>query len=212
MANRVSNPNEIYLNATRFRTVGPVRSGLSSVYPQKEVFGDYGRDSNPNASIVAWSDWSAGIGLETMDKATETNRAWWSTLSLRHPGHLVLPGLATLTANPSVSGAWTVGAMAELAGEVYAAFGTTVKKYNNSTDSWGSSLHTLLSAATWATTVRMGGTVYIVFYHTTGYSYYATGSSWTNGTEDMIYGAWLDDKLWGIDSTGTIRRTVDLVT
>ena len=200
--------NEIILNGTRFRTKGPVQSALSSIYPQKTVTGDYTRDSQQRASVFAMSDWRRGIGLNIQrGDASPVSRAWWSTCQLRYHEHLVLPALATVTAASGVAGSFTIGAIGELGGEIYAAFGTDVRKYSNAGDSWGSSLHTLPAAATSAITFRMGGVVYLAFATTGtpgGYSYTSDGATWVNDTKDTQFLAYWDDRLWGIDSTGQL--------
>ena len=97
-----------------------------------------------------------------------------------------------------------MGAIGELANELYAAFGTEVRKYNNTTDSWGSTLATLPAAATDAITFRLGGTVYLAFATTGGYTYTSDGITWTDDTRDTQYLSFWNDWLWGIDSTGLL--------
>jgi len=174
------------------------------------VIGDTSRDDQTRASVVAWSDFRGGIGIERMKGATDVDRAWWSTLQLRFQGNLVLPGLATQTADQSVSGVYDVGALGELSDEIYAAFSTTVKKYNSVTDSWGSSLHTLPAAATDVITCRIGGTVYMVVACTSAYVHTTDGSTFSNEVDDIKYLACWDERLWGIDNTGQLRWTNDL--
>jgi hypothetical protein len=198
---------EISLNSVLYRTKGPVRPVLTSQYPPKVVIGDTSKNSQLRTSIVSWSDWRGGIGIERMDIQTDVHRAWHSTFQLRHKNHLVLPALATVTAASGVTGTFTIGAMAELASEIYVAFGTAVRKYNNTTDSWGSTLHTLPAVATDAITVRLGGTVYLIFAHTGGYSYSTDGSTWVDDTKDVLYVTWWDDQLWAIDNTGQLRSS-----
>ena len=67
MAQRVKDRNEISLNGAgnRYRLSGGgrVRQTLQSQYPQKRVFGDVDKDSNPRTSLVVWDDWTGGICL-----------------------------------------------------------------------------------------------------------------------------------------------------
>ena len=200
----VVDQGEIALNGTKFRIKGPVTSALSSIYPPKNVTGDFTRDSQQHASVLALSDWSGGIGVYRQRSMNDQfKRCWWSTCQLRYD-RLVLPALATLTASTGVTGSFTIGAIGELGSEIYAACGTDVRKYNNTTDSWGSSVATLPAAATHALTFRMGGTVYLAFATTSGYTYTSDGSSWNDDTKDAKYLAWWDDRLWGIDNTGQL--------
>jgi hypothetical protein len=204
---RVVEKNEVFISDTLYPITRPVQSALSSVYPPKLVIGDTDKDSGQGLSVLAMGDWREGIGLNKMKGAADVARAWWSTSQLRYQGHLVLPPLATTTAASGVSGAFTIGAIEELSDEIYAAFGTSVRKFNNTTDSWGSSLHTLPAAATDAINVRLGGTVYLAFATTGasgGYTYTSNGSDYTDDTKDTKYLVFWDDRLWGIDNAGQL--------
>ena len=147
MANAVVEANEIYLNGTYYPLTRPIRSTLASIYPAKVTIGDTTKDSQLRSSIIAWSDWRGGIGINRMEGAGEVNRAWFSTSQLRYKNHLVLPGLATETTTPShsIDGA-TIGAINTLSDEVYAFWNGSASaspklfKYNNNTGSWGSAL------------------------------------------------------------------------
>jgi hypothetical protein len=97
VANKVSTQNEIYLNGTYFPVERPVQSVLASIYPSKVVIGDTTKDSQLRSSIIAWSDWRGGIGIERMEGGGDVNRAWDSNLQLRYKNHLVLGNLVTAT-------------------------------------------------------------------------------------------------------------------
>ena len=97
MAGKVVEENEIYLGGTYYPLTRPVQSQLASIYPSKVVIGDTTKDSNIRTSIIAWSDWRGGIGVERMQGVADANRAWYSTCNLRHRHHLVLPALSTAT-------------------------------------------------------------------------------------------------------------------
>ena len=195
---------ELTLNGVKYKTIGPVKSALSSIYPPKQVSGDYTRDSQQYASVVAWSDYRGGIGLNRQRVADDAfSRCWWSTCQLGYHEHLVLPPLATVTAASGVAGVFSIGAIGELSSEIYAAFGSTVKKYTHSTDSWATST-TLSGTATHVLTFRMNGTVYLAFATGNDYTYSSDGSSWATSTKNVQFLAWWDDRLWGIDSTGQL--------
>ena len=119
----VIDSNEIYLNDTYFPTTKPVRSVLASLYPAKVVIGDTSKDDQLRSSIVAWSDWRGGSGINRMEGAGEVSRAWYSTAQLRYKNHLVLPGLATESsaASHGLTDA-TIGAINTYGDEVYAAW------------------------------------------------------------------------------------------
>ena len=79
MASKVVEANEIYLNGTYYPLTRPVQSVLASLYPAKVVIGDTTRDSQTRASVISWSDWRGGIGVERIQGAADVDRAWHST-------------------------------------------------------------------------------------------------------------------------------------
>lgn len=216
MANSVVEENEIFLNGVYYPTTRPVRSTLASIYPAKIVIGDTSKDSQLRSSIVAWSDWRGGIGINRMEGAGDVNRAWFSTCQLRYKNHLVLPGLATESTSPShgLTEA-TIGAINTYNDEVYAAWNGSVSedakiyKYANASDSWGSALDTTADQVTDSVVfTNAGGTTYLVFAHYdtngSGYTYY-DGSSWTsNDSKDTKYLTVWDERLWGISHAGQL--------
>jgi len=217
MANAVVEQNEIFLNGVYYPTTRPVRSTLASIYPAKVVIGDTTKDSNLRSSVISWSDWRGGIGVNRMEGAAEVNRAWYSTCQLRYKNHLVLPGLVTESSSPSHSLAdAAIGAINTLSSEVYAFWnGSTSEspklfKYNNTSDSWGSAL---TQSATDQVTDSVvftdaGGTTYLVFAHYdvngSGYTYSSDGSSWTTDTTDTKFVTVWDERLWGISHVGQL--------
>jgi hypothetical protein len=217
MANAVVEANEIFLNGTYYPLTRPVRSTLASIYPAKVIIGDTTKDSQLRSSIIAWSDWRGGIGINRMEGAGEVNRAWYSNCQLRYKNHLVLPGLATESDSPdhSLTDA-TIGAINTLSDEVYAFWNGSVSespklfKYNNTNDNWGSAL---TQSATDQVTDSVvftdsGGTTYLVFAHYdtngSGYTYSSDGSSWTTDSTDTKYLTVWDERLWGISHVGQL--------
>ena len=207
MPARIVEDGEISLNGVLYPIVGRVQPALTSVYPEKIVIGDVSSDSQPHASVVNWHNWQGGLGLERQTERQAPTRAWWSTCQLRFDSHLLLPPLATQTAASGVTGSFTVGAIGELADEIYAAFGTAVRKYNNVTDSWGTTLVTLTAVATDAINFTLGGVTYLAFAHTDGYTYTSDGVAWTADTKDTKFMVFWDTRLWGLDNTGQLWRS-----
>jgi len=217
MANSVVEQNEIFLNGVYYPTTRPVRSTLASIYPAKVVIGDTTKDSQLRSSIIAWSDWRGGIGVNRMEGAGEVNRAWYSTCQLRYKNHLVLPGLVTESDSPthSLTDA-TIGAINTLSDEVYAFWnGSTSEspklfKYNNTNDDWGSALTQSATDQVTDSVVftNAGGTTYLVFAHYdtngSGHTYSSDGSSWTTDATDTKYVTVWDERLWGISHTGQL--------
>ena len=97
MAAKVESLNEVSLAGVYYPITRPVQSTLASIYPSKVVIGDTTKDSQTRASVVAWSDWRGGIGVDRMEEGRDINRAWWSTLQLRYKNHLVLGNYANQT-------------------------------------------------------------------------------------------------------------------
>ena len=146
MANKVSTRNEIYLNGTYFPVERPVQSVLASIYPSKVVIGDTSKDSQLRSSIIAWSDWRGGIGIDRMEGG-ETSRAWWSDLQLRYKNHLVLGNLATKTDThahglATAGGGTGIAVINEFNDQIYAVWNDSAGNapkifvYNNTEDYW----------------------------------------------------------------------------
>lgn len=194
--------SEISLFDTFYPIIGPVRPTLASVWPTKQVTGDYTKDSETIASSWIQADTRGGIGIKDMVEATDSDRCWWSTCELGYKGHLLLPVLVTSTTNPTTA---DVRVIIEYANELYAAFGTSVRKWAEGSSSWGSSLYTLPTTPTDAI-VHNGklyfacGTDFIRF----------DGTSWTTGlvlasaAQPSRYFVEWDSKLFNCDNTGQL--------
>src|SRR5690606_23732873 len=148
---RVINTNEMYLGGTLFRLSRPVQKTLVPNVAAKVTIGDSTRDSYIDASVLALTDWRRGIGLYQMEGASESDRVWWSTCNLNQQRHMILPPLITQTED--VGGLNII--LGELGGFIYATFGNSIHKYNNTTDSWGTAVGTLPANATHSITVRL---------------------------------------------------------
>ena len=193
---------EIVLNGFRYAIKGLVRSGLIATDALKIVTGDHTRDSHPRLSIQSWESWQRGVGIDRYDglNPNGTRRAWDSDLQLRYEGHLVLPGLATETA---AGAATDIGVISEYANVIYAAYGTDLRSFNDTTNVW-TNVHTLPAVATdEVNNIRLNDTVYMVIAHTGGYTYY-DGADFSDDTKDTKYLAFWDERLWGIDADGQL--------
>ena len=218
MASKVVDDNEIYLGGTYYPLNRPVQSILASIYPAKVTIGDTTRDSNLRSSIISWSDWRGGIGVERMQGASDADRAWYSTCNLRHRHHLVLPALSTATTaqdadDTSIQGAITF--IQDLGTVLYAGYSTAPYYYSEANDRWtrvthSSSAYSFPADPTDSITVRMGGTDYVVVAHGGGYSYFSSATTVTDKTTDAKFLTYWDDRLWGIDSTGQLWYTLTI--
>ena len=219
MANKVIEANEIYLNGTYYPLTRAVQSTLASIYPAKITIGDTTKDSQLRSSVISWSDWRGGIGVERMQGAADVDRAWYSTLNLRQRHHLVLSALANATTAETAAGTTISGAitfLAELGSVLYAGYGLAPHVYTNGNSKWervqnSGSDYTFPGSPNDSLTVRMGGTDNVVVAHTAGYSYFASSSTVTDvsyssaptkTTENVKFIAYWDDRLWGIYSFG----------
>ena len=218
MASKVVSKNEIYLGGTYYPLSRPVQSVLASIYPSKVVIGDTTKDSNLRSSVVAWSDWRGGIGVERMQGPSDADRAWYSTCNLRHRHHLVLPAKSTATASTDADGNSLTGKITfiqDRANILYAGWNQAPYYYSEASDRWtrvthSSSAYSFPSTPSDSITVRMGGTDYIVVAHTTGYSYFSSATTVTDKTTDAKYLAFWDDRLWGIDKSGQLWYTLTI--
>ena len=221
MASKVESPNEIYLDGTYYPIARPVQSVLASIYPAKVVIGDTSKDSQAHTSVVAWSDWRGGIGVDRMEAGGDINRAWWSTCQLRYKDHLILPGLDNdAAANATATGLTgpTIGAIEEYANSVYVAWNGSISQnaqvflYNNTSNAWGSALATPADQVTDSTTWRtLASETFLVFAHydTNGSGYTRfDGSTWTSDATDTQYVAVWDDRLWGISYAGQLWYSI----
>ena len=218
MANKVVEANEVYINGTYYPLSKPVQSTLASLYPAKVVIGDTTRDSQTRSSVISWSDWRGGMGVERMQGASDADRAWHSTCNLRHRHHLVLPALSTATTNQDAEDAAINGAITfiqDLGTELYAAWATDPYYYTEGNDRWtrvtnSSSAYSFPSLPTDSITVRMGETDDIVVAYSTGYSYFSSATTVADKTTDAKYLAFWDDRLWGISAEGQLWYTLTI--
>ena len=147
MAAKVETTNEISLGGVYYPIVRPVQSVLASIYPSKVVIGDTSKDSQTRTSVIAWSDWRGGIGIDRMEEGRDVNRAWWSDCQLRYKNHLILGNLANQTESiahglAKAGGGTGIAAINEFGDKIYAVWNGTngespkLYVYNNTSDYW----------------------------------------------------------------------------
>ena len=136
MVAKVTEQNEVSLNGVFYPLAKPVQSMLASIYPSKIVIGDTTKDSQLRSSIMSWSDWRGGIGVERIQDASDVDRAWYSTCQLRYRHHLVLGPLSTVTTNQDPDDTVITGdinMIAELGSTLYATYGQAPYYYGGGT-------------------------------------------------------------------------------
>lgn len=208
---RIISKDEVSLNGVFYSLRRPVATVVVPPYPVGRDTGDVGGGAIPNARVrrIRWDNAQGGIGKKDHGRDEDVARIFYGTSHLRQDGHMTLPDKVTTTAASGVSGAFEVGVLAELASETYATFSTSIRKYDFNGDSWGNNIATLAALPTDSLTARLDGTVYMIIFYGTGYVDTTDGSTFTNRTTDVEYGAVWDDRLWGIDSTGQLRWAFD---
>ena len=198
---------EISLFNVFYPIIGSVSPTLVSTWPQKLITGDYNKDSESIQSSWIISDQRGGIGIKDGEEVKDANRCWWSTCELGYKGHLVLPALATDLGNPTGADAAVI---IEYANEQYVAFGTSVRKWNEGTAAFGSSLVTLAGTPT-------DGLVHkskLYFAMGTDFERF-DGTTWTDGAtlsaaaKAARYLVEWDGKLFALDNTGQLRYSSD---
>mgnify|MGYP001559257264 FL=1 len=143
----VTRLDEISLFANFYPIVGPVRPYLASQWPQKQVVGDFSKDSEKIISSWVINDQTEGLGVKEMDETKHAKRFFWSELNTDYPGHLFLPLGATNTNidDPSLA---SLSLIEYNNGQYAVASGNTLRLWNNTTSAWGTTLGTLVGAPT----------------------------------------------------------------
>jgi hypothetical protein len=202
----VHRKNEISLFGTLFPIVGPVKPVLASQFAEKQVIGDYTKESELIASSWITSDQREGIGIKDMEEVRDANRAWFSTAWLNTKGHRTLPRLVTATTNPTGSDPLI---LIEFNNVMYCAFGTAVYTWTEGTTTWTTASHTLPANPTNAIVYKDK----LYFCCTSDFERF-DGTTWQTGTQlgaaqKAILAIEWDEKLFLLDATGQLDYSVD---
>ena len=216
MVTKIVENNEISLNGIYYPLTRPVQSTLASIYPGKIVIGDTTRDSQLRSSVVAWSDWRGGIGVERMQGPSDADRAWFSTCQLRYRHHLVLGALGNQTTAEITGGSTAITGditmIAELGNDIYASWGKVPYKYIKASDDWTrvttGGNYSFDYTPTDTLTIRMADTDYLVIaeYDDDGskYCYLTNATTVVEVSKATRFLAFWDDRLWGVDNDGQL--------
>ena len=209
MAN-VFRPREISLFDEFYPIIGEVQSENAAQFAEKQVFGDFTKESELIRSSWVISDQRGGIGVKDMDEVRDSDRVWWSTAHINTKGHLTQPPLMTDATNPTGADAQV---LIEYDNNLYAVFGRDLRKRIEGSNSWGSTLGTLAGPPTDAIVHKSK----LYFACGTDFNRY-DGSTLTTGTALSDGGAtaqtsryfveW-DGKLYNLDDTGQMDLTFD---
>jgi hypothetical protein len=144
MAN-VFRKQEISLFDEFYPIIGGVQPENVAQFAEKQVIGDFSKDDELIRSSYVLSDQRGGIGVKDMDEEQDFDRVWWSTSWVSTKGHLTLPILTTDATNPTGSDAQVI---VEFNNEVYVVFGKDLRRRVEGSNSWSSSLGTLVTTPT----------------------------------------------------------------
>uniref|UniRef100_A0A6H1ZHV0 Uncharacterized protein n=1 Tax=viral metagenome TaxID=1070528 RepID=A0A6H1ZHV0_9ZZZZ len=176
MADHVVNPNEIRLNSVRHPTVGKIRPQLVSTFADKQVIGDYSKESDPSkSSWIVVGDQEGGIGVDEMDESRHADRSWWTDLITDYDGHMPLPRLATSVTLPTAINPTIRNADMELDANWTGGEWSTGFPHSGSAHSWKVARGTVGTTDAyqdidkgWAPGVEYTATVWVHLYQDTG--------------------------------------------
>tara|TARA_R100000501_G_C2618560_1_gene112027 strand:+ start:12 stop:1877 length:1866 start_codon:yes stop_codon:yes gene_type:complete len=203
----VHRKHEINLFGTRYPIMGAVQQQSAAQWAQKQVIGDWSKDSETPMSSWIMSDASGGVGIKDIIEQLHGDRCWWSTAEIGYRGHNLLPRLVTqASTNPGTSHPEVI---VDYANELYVAFGTDLRKWNNVTSAWSSSLGTLIATPT-------HGFVHkdkLYFACGSDFNRY-DGSTLTTGAvlgsaQACRYLSEWDDRLFTLDNDGQLDYSLD---
>jgi hypothetical protein len=212
MVTTVHRKNEISLFGKYYPIVGPVEPVLASQFAEKQVIGDYTKESELIGSTWVISDQRGGIGIKDMDEfgpdglQKDTDRCWFSTAWLNTKGHRTLPRLVTATTNPTGS---DPSILIEFRNVMYCAFGTAVYTWTEGSSTWTTASRTLLANPTDAIVYKDK----LYFLCSSDFERF-DGTTWKKGAElgsaqKGILGVEWDEKLFLLDATGQLDYSTD---
>ncbi len=206
----VTRPNEISLFGNFYPIVGNVKKSLVSQWPQKQIIGDFTKDSEKIVSSWVINDQSEGIGVKEMDETKHSKRCFQSELNTDYPGHLFMNFLSNLAGAP-VTNTESTTLIEFNNGQYVVDSALGVRLWNNTTSAWGASLVTLGGTPTDAI-VHKGklyfayGTDFIRF---DGIITWLSGKT-LSGTERLArYFVEWDDKLFYVTNAGALFWSAD---
>ncbi len=204
---KVFKSNEVYLFGYHYPVLTDVNDSLGNQWAQKQVVGDYTKDSELYTSSYISSDHRGGVGIKDMVEEKDAARCWWSTLNLDFKGHLVLPPLVTDCGNPGTNDA---AILVEYNNKLYAVFATDLRSWNDTTQ-WSDSIYTLTATPTSA--VVHNNYLFLAcgtdFERWDGASNCDSGANLTGSPVPSRYLLEWDGKLLNLDNNGRLRYSVD---
>ncbi len=201
--------NEIYLFGFFYPALSDVQESLATSWAQKQVTGDYTKDSELFTSSLVSSDHRGGIGIKDMVESKDADRSYFSTCELGFKGHLILPSLSYDCTNPTTAKT-DCAILIEYNNLMYACFGTDVRTWNEGAQAWTASVHTLSATPTDAIVHKSK----LYFACNTDFERF-DGTNWTNGATlsgtpkpTLYFNEW-DEKLFILSNTGNLSYTIN---
>lgn len=196
-------PGTVRLAGRLLPVIGAPRKMNNGRFPSKVTMGDYSHDSDPILSAWIISSLTGGIGNEHLKEGTDDDTYWTGTLETRFPGQITLLAETRDFGGASEDQARPLGDFPSAAPNFYAAFGTSLERFNAATESFD--VIDTLPGAPVNKAVEYDGLLYIPL----GINGYATLDD--QGTLDhqsdipVVAFCWFDNKIAALTTSGTIR-------
>ena len=191
--------NEIHLFGDFFPIMGDVKIKNAAQLAEKQVFGDFSKESDQVLSSWIIADQRGGIGVLEIDEKIHGDRVWFSTSHISTNGHMTLPNLITDATNP---GGADLQIVIEYQNTLYAVFGDKLYRRIEGSNTWSASLGTLVEAPTDAIVHKSK----IYFACGTDFNRYdgtnlVTGASLNAAQPSRFFVEWVD-RLYNLDNDG----------
>lgn len=196
--------DSIRIDAFPFRIEGGVLGvqNLNS-FQRKSVTGDYQYDSHPVLSSHIITDLSGGHGIASLAEGADAARYRFGVADVRKTRQFTLPPHVQEFTD-FAGDAYMIGS---INGTIYAAIGTDIYSFDETTDAWTDTTHNL-TAVPVARAIRYKGDLYIPY--GTGYNIYdGTGAPTDEPDYDAISFCYWDTKLVMLTSDGQIHTSSD---
>ena len=217
----VVDKNEILLNSTYYKIIGPPRRTLVSLQAPRFTIGDTQRGADPRASILTQNDFRGGIGWNRGLDPGSIDRVWYSDCQLRFKGHVVLGRQPVATTMEESDGTAVTGAINSVTifnNLVYVVFGVVIRSYSDAGDHWSDAVQTsgngdLASSPTDSIVFRDSNGTYLLWASDDeGYAYITSTSSTliaktgsANALNKVKFFTIFHGQLWGITKDGTLK-------
>ncbi len=176
-----------------------------ATFARKITSGDPSRDSDDLISSKIWSGFAGGIGVKTNRDVADDGKCWFSNVWSRDPNEMTLNRRVVKVAGKSYL-------LGDLGSTFYAATATAVYAWNETTDTFGSSIGALTAAPVGRATA-WNGSLYIpcgaAGYHRTNGSTVAAMVATVPAVGFAYISSYSETRLYALCTDGTLRSTYD---